>query len=315
MPVTCYVQMDALDRLIHDDDTTLFLIKEALKQEYKVYAYTPEDLSLNGQKLSAYGGALSYSKEAGWYQEKKEVLDFEKADILLVRQEPPFNMNYITNTYLLDFLPKKCIVINKPTALRNLPEKIIPHYFKEYLPPTLISSNLKDQEAFLQKYKEIVIKPLYLFGGKAVERLSAKKQLLEYLLKYNKESTPLILQKFLSSIEIDGDKRLVFINGKLEGYYQRRPAKGTFLTNFYKKPTVEKCELTKKETDISKAVACFLKEKKIYFAGVDIVENYILEINTTCTASLPTIKKLYGASLEKIFWKGVREYMPSSESV
>ena len=311
MSLTCYIQMDPLSRLVHEDDTTLFLAKEALQQGYELYVYEPASLSLRNQKLVAFGGALSYSSSKGWQQKENHILDFEKADVVLIRQEPPFDMCYITSTYLLDFLPKKCLVLNSPEALRNFPEKIIPHYFKRYLAPTLISSNNGEMENFLKEYKDIVIKPLYLYGGAGVERIKTKKTLLKYLSQQRKTTPPFILQKFLPSIETTGDKRLIFIDGKLEGWYQRRPAKGTFLTNFYKNPSVQTCDLTPKEREVATAVSTFLNQKNIYFAGADLVEEFLLEINTTCTASLPTIAKISNTRLDKIFWEGIKKRLSS----
>ncbi len=298
--------MDPLNQLDHTEDTTLFLAKEALSRGYQVYAYSPEALSLKENSLTAIGGRLNYSNSV-WKQGTPQILDFKNVHIVLVRQEPPFDMAYITSTYLLDFLPKKCVVVNNPRVLRDLPEKIIPHYFEKYLAPTLISSNYEEMVSFLKKYKEVVIKPLYLYGGKGVQRIDSEIKIKKYLEKNDNKHIPRIMQKFLSSVETQGDKRLVFIEGKLRGWLQRRPARGGFLTNFYEGATAEKCDLTSGEKKLSQDIETFLQEKKIYFAGIDIIDNYLLEVNITCPATLPTLKKLCDIDLGKLFWDGLEK--------
>jgi glutathione synthase len=288
-------------------DTTIFLANEVQNKKYKIFYYEPKNLSIINDKVIAKGFFIKFN-----YSNKKffKILKFQKLDLLnckfiLIRQDPPFNLEYISTTYILDKIKDKVKIINNPTAIRNISEKLYSSFFLKYMPKTIFSKDLKEIKTFYKANKKIIIKPIHSFGGNDIHLIkgSFKNKLI---IKFIKKHGHIMCQKFIPNIKY-GDKRVFLINGKICGAISRIPKKGSFLSNISKgaKPTLTK--LTKIENKISNIVAKDLKKKNIYFVGIDFIDQKLNgDINVTSPTGLKTYYDLSKVNLAKEFWKGLK---------
>ena len=288
-------------------DTTIFLANEVQNKKYKIFYYEPKNLSIINDKVIAKGFFIKFN-----YSNKKifKILKFQKLNLLnckfiLIRQDPPFNLEYISTTYILDKIKDKVKIINNPTAIRNISEKLYSSFFLKYMPKTIFSKDLKEIKTFYKANKKIIIKPIHSFGGNDIHLIkgSFKNKLI---IKFIKKHGHIMCQKFLPNIKY-GDKRVFLINGKICGAISRIPKKGSFLSNMSKgaKPTLTK--LTKIENKISNIVAKDLKKENIYFAGIDFIDQKLNgDINVTSPTGLKTYYDLSKINLAKEFWKGLK---------
>ena len=288
-------------------DTTIFLANEVQNKKYKIFYYEPKNLSIINDKVIAKGFFIKFN-----YSNKKifKILKFQKLNLLnckfiLIRQDPPFNLEYITTTYILDKIKDKVKLINNPTAIRNISEKLYSSFFLKYMPKTIFSKDLKEIKTFYKANKKIIIKPIHSFGGNDIHLIkgSFKNKLI---IKFIKKHGHIMCQKFIPNIKY-GDKRVFLINGKICGAISRIPKKGSFLSNMSKgaKPTLTK--LTKIENKISNIVAKNLKKENIYFAGIDFIDQKLNgDINVTSPTGLKTYYDLSKINLAKEFWKGLK---------
>lgn len=225
-------QIDPLKYLNFRTDSTLLLMKEAYNRNYKVFFYFPPNLTLCGDELIVLGYYVYFNKNSLNIKLKSEYLNLKETDIIFIRQNPPFNMTYLSSTYLLEFLPEKIIFINQLKGVRNNPEKILVNYFPELAPPTLISRDLKIIKKFINEHKRIIVKPIYNFGSKGILSLQHNNinliSILDIFLNQSKE--PLIIQKFLPEV-FQGDIRIFLINGEFLDGFRRIPKKGDFRSN------------------------------------------------------------------------------------
>ena len=218
-----------------------------------------------------------------------------------MRQNPPFNMNYITATFLLEKISKKVRIINDPTSVRNIPEKLHSIEFLKLMPPTIFTKDIKEIEKFKKKYKKIVVKPTHGYGGKNILFIDSNLN-RNKMSKYIKKHDYVMVQKFLPQIKY-GDKRVFIIAGKIKGAIRRIPVKGSILSNIGQGGRAVKTNLTKSELHIAKAVAKNLKKNKIVFAGIDLISNYLIgDINITSPTGLKNFKDLTGINLAVDFW-------------
>ena len=288
-------------------DTTIFLANEVQNKKYKIFYYEPKNLSIINDKVIAKGFFIKFN-----YSNKKifKILKFQKLNLLnckfiLIRQDPPFNLEYISTTYILDKIKNKVKLINNPTAIRNISEKLYSSFFLKYMPKTIFSKDLKEIKTFYKANKKIIIKPIHSFGGNDIHLIkdSFKNKLI---IKFIKKHGHIMCQKFIPNIKY-GDKRVFLINGKICGAISRIPKKGSFLSNMSKgaKPTLTK--LTKIENKISNIVAKNLKKENIYFAGIDFIDQKLNgDINVTSPTGLKTYYDLSKINLAKKFWKGLK---------
>jgi len=288
-------------------DTTIFLANEVQNKKYKIFYYEPKNLSIINDKVIAKGFFIKFN-----YSNKKifKILKFQKLNLLnckfiLIRQDPPFNLEYISTTYILDKIKNKVKLINNPTAIRNISEKLYSSFFLKYMPKTIFSKDLKEIKTFYKANKKIIIKPIHSFGGNDIHLIkgSFKNKLI---IKFIKKHGHIMCQKFIPNIKY-GDKRVFLINGKICGAISRIPKKGSFLSNMSKgaKPTLTK--LTKIENKISNIVAKDLKKENIYFAGIDFIDQKLNgDINVTSPTGLKTYYDLSKINLAKKFWKGLK---------
>ncbi len=220
-------------------------------------------------------------------------------DALLVRQDPPFDMNYITNSYILERIKNKILILNDPVQIRNCPEKIFVNDFADFTPPTIITSDLDQIKEFQEKYQEIIIKPLYSCGGDGVFYLKENDQninvLVETMINYYK--APLIAQKFIKDVK-NGDKRVLLLNGEILGVVNRKPQGNDIRSNFHAGGVAQKAKLNKKELEICKIVGQELRNRGLIFVGIDLIGNYITEINVTSPTGINEINHLNNSKIE-----------------
>lgn len=308
------LQMDPLESLNRGWDSSLLLAYEASMRGYELFHYLPSSLSLTPQGLIAHCTPFTVSADGLTItQAEKRALSLEKMDVLMIRQDPPFNMSYITATYLLEHLKGKVCLMNNPTAIRDHPEKILMTHFKELIPPTLISNTQSDIEAFRQEYGDVVIKPLYDGGGFGVIHLKKEDRNLSALLDLHSrlDNVPLIIQKYLPEV-IKGDKRIILFHGKFVGGLNRLPAEGEFRSNIRAGGVAQKLEMTKRDHQICEVIGPFLKDQGLFFAGIDVIGNYLTEINVTSPTGLRGVNQLDQTQIEKRFWDDVESHLLSN---
>ena len=297
------IQADPIETININTDTTFLLALEAQKRFSKIYWYETKDLSFIKGKVYAE------AKEVIFFQNKKKyfkILKITKIDLsivkfILIRQNPPFNMNYITSTLYLEFLANKVKILNNPIAIRNISEKFYSLNFLNFMPPTIFTNNLNLIKKFFLKYKKIVIKPIHGYAGKDILFINKKFNEVN-IKKYLSKIGDVMVQKFLPKVKF-GDKRVFILNGKVKGAIKRVPAKGSILSNISQGGKANKTILNKKELYLSNFIAKKLKKKDIFFAGIDLVSNYLIgDINVTSPTGLLQYKNLSGINLAKSFW-------------
>jgi len=301
------IQSNTLDEINVETDTTLLLAQEAQKRNYEIIWYETKDLSLIKSKVFVDGKNVKFFDETKYfYKVKKDIkFDLSKAKVILVRQNPPFNMDYINSTHFLDHVNIKR-VINNPTSVRNVSEKFYSTNFLKYMPDTIFTKNVKQINTFLKKNKKIVIKPIHGYAGKNILFIDRKLN-IKILNKYIKKFDHVMVQKYLSKVK-EGDKRVFIINGKVKGAIRRLPKKNSILSNISQGGTALKTNLNSRELKISKLVARRLKKSKIFFAGIDLVGGYLIgDINVTSPTGLPQYKNLTGINLAKDFWNEIEK--------
>ena len=297
------IQGDPIHSINIKTDTTLMLALEAQRRGYKIYYYQTKNLTFLNNKVYALCQEVEFNEsEKKFYSIKNsKKLDLSKVGFILMRQNPPFNMDYITATFLLEKISNKTQIINDPFAVRNMPEKLYSINFLKLMPPTIFTRSVYEIEKFKNKYKKIVIKPTHGYGGKNIflinKNLSRRK-----ISKYLNKHRHVMAQKFLPQIK-NGDKRIFIINGVIKGAIKRIPKKGSIVSNIGQGGKAVKTTLTKNEYHIAKIVASDLKKSHIVFAGIDLISNYLTgDINITSPTGLKNFKDLTGVDLAVDFW-------------
>ena len=302
------IQGDKLKTINKDTDTSLLLALEAQRRGYKIYYYETENLNYINGKVQAYIKELKlFEKNKKFYKIiNQKFFDLSKANYVLIRQNPPFNMDYITATFFLEQLPKNVKVVNNPVSVRNVSEKFYSVNFLKYMPPTIFTKNIEEIKKFVKKYKKIVIKPIHGYGGKNILFINKSINQIK-VLSYIKKFGHIMVQKFIPQVT-KGDKRVFIINGLVKGAIQRVPRKGSFVSNLAQGGKAVETKLNYKELKISKIVAKHLKKSKIFFAGIDLVSNYLIgDINVTSPTGLKNFKDLSGINLAKDFWNNLEK--------
>ena len=287
-------------------DTTIFLANEIQNKNYKLFYFTPKNLSIINKKVVAKGSFVkfSYTNKNFYKIIKNQKLDLIKCKFILIRQDPPFNLEYISTTFILENIKNKVKIINDPTSIRNISEKLYSAKFLKFMPPTIFTQNISEIKNFFKRCKKVIIKPIHSFGGNDIYLLDNFK--LNLINRFIKKYDHVMCQKFLPDIR-KGDKRVFIINGKVRGAISRIPKKNSFLSNMSKgaKPIITK--LTKKETKISNYIAKDLRQKKIFFAGIDFIGQKLNgDINVTSPTGLKTFYDLSNINLAKTFWKDLK---------
>ena len=287
-------------------DTSIFLANEIQNKDYKIFYYNPRDLSIINFKVIAKGFFIKfdYTNKNFFKILKKKKLDLTKCKFILIRQDPPFNLEYISSTYILDNIKNQVKIINNPTSIRNVSEKLYSAKYQKFMPSTIFTQDINEIKNFFRTHKKIILKPIHGHGGNDIHLLARFN--LKLIQQFIRKHDHIMCQKYLPKIS-KGDKRVFLINGKICGAISRVPKKGSFLSNMSKGATPINIKLTKIENKISKLIAKDLKKENIHFAGIDFIDQKLNgDINVTSPTGLKTLFDLSGINLAKTFWKELR---------
>ncbi|MDA9647771.1 glutathione synthase [Candidatus Pelagibacter sp.] len=287
-------------------DTSVFLANEVQSKNYKIFYYDPKDLSVINSKVIASGFFIkfNYKNKKFFKILKKQKLDLSKCKFILIRQDPPFNLEYISATYILDTIKNKVKILNDPTSIRNISEKLYSVKYQKYMPNTIFTQNINEIKKFFKVNKKVILKPIHSYSGNDIHLLN--KFDAKLINKFIKKHDHIMCQRFLPKIS-KGDKRVFLINGKVCGAISRVPKKGSFLSNMSKGAKPINIRLTKTENKISKIIAKDLKNENIFFAGIDFIDQRLNgDINVTSPTGLKSLFDLSGINLAKTFWKELR---------
>ena len=287
-------------------DTSVFLAHEIQSKKYKIFYYDPKNLSVINSKVIAKGFFIefNYKKKKFFKILKRQSLNLSLCKYILIRQDPPFNLEYISTTYILDTIRNKVKIINNPTSIRNISEKLYSVKYQKFMPSTIFSQNIDEIKKFFKKHKKVILKPIHSFSGNDIHLLNKFDPKL--IKKFIKQHDHIMCQKYLPRIS-KGDKRVFLINGKVCGAISRVPKKGSFLSNMSKGAKPINIKLTKLEYRISKLIAKDLKKEDIYFSGIDFIDQKLNgDINVTSPTGLKTLFDLSGINLAKIFWNELK---------
>ena len=300
------IQGNHPSKLNPSTDTSIFLANEVQKKGYKIFYYEPKDLSVVNTNVVARGFFIefNYTKKKFFKILKKQILDLSKCKFLLIRQDPPFNLEYISTTYILDTIKDKVKIINNPKSIRNISEKLYSVKYLKFMPSTIFTKNIDEIKKFFKIHKKIILKPIQSYGGNDIHLIS--KFNLKFVENFINKHDHIMCQKYLSKIS-KGDKRVFLINGQITGAISRVPKKGSFLSNMSKGAKPITTKLTKIEKKISKLVAKDMKKENIFFAGIDFIDQKLNgDINVTSPTGLKTLFDLTKINLAKTFWEKLK---------
>jgi glutathione synthase len=302
-------QMDHISSLNIEGDTTFALCLEAQNRNYKIFHYTPEVLTYENGIIRAPLESLEVNddKKDHYALGPTKYSDFSDIDVLLMRQEPPFNMNYITYTHLLEHLPDSLKIINNPASVRNAPEKLLVTFFKDLMPETIIT---RDKDAILnfqEKHNDIVVKPLFGKGGEGIILIKKEDDVSTIISDFlDNELEPIMVQPFLPEVKF-GDKRIIILNGEPVGCLNRIPADGEFRSNLGVGGIPVLSELSDNDKKICERIKSTLLDMNLFFVGIDVIGDYLTEINVTCPTGVRQIKGLGGPDIPNLFWRQVED--------
>ncbi|TDI65972.1 MAG: glutathione synthase [Alphaproteobacteria bacterium] len=305
MVLTVAIQMDAIDKIDIDGDSTFALALEAQARGHRLYYYLTRQMSMMDGRVYAMLRPLTVRREQGnhFTLGDEKVCDLAAMDVVMMRQDPPFDMSYITATHLLERIHPETLVVNDPAHVRNAPEKLFVTLFDGVMPPTLISSDEQEIKAFRKKHGDIIVKPLYGNGGAAVFRVRPDDENLNALLELFAENyrEPIITQAYVPAVR-QGDKRIILVDGEPVGALNRIPAEGESRSNLHVGGTPAKTQLTKREREICRIIGPELKKRGLIFAGIDVIGDYLTEINVTSPTGIQEIERFDGTNIAGLIW-------------
>ena len=308
MALAVAIQMDPIDTINIDADSTFALALEAQARGHALFHYLPEALTLHDGRLYARARPLDVFRRHGHHHRfgQFEELDLAGVDVILMRQDPPFDMGYITATHVLEHLKDTTLVVNDPVNVRNAPEKLFATHFAGLMPPTLVTSDREEIVAFRREHGEIILKPLFGNGGAGVFHLRPEddnfNSLLEMFTTFYRE--PIMVQRYLPAVR-QGDKRIILIDGEVAGGVLRVPPAGEARANLHVGAKAMKTELTRREKEICAALGPVLKDQGLIFVGIDVIGEFLTEINVTSPTGIQEINRLDGKQLEKQVWDAI----------
>jgi len=302
-------QMDPMHSINIKGDSSFVLALEAQARGHKLWHYLPQDLSYNEGKVSAFAHPMTVQREEGGRHFEFGTparIDLRDMDVVWMRQDPPFDMAYITATHLLELVHPDTLVVNNPEEVRNAPEKLFVTKFRDLMPPTLITRRADDVREFRAKYGEIIVKPLYGNGGAGVFHLREDDSNLSSLLElfFIQSREPVMVQKFLPEVR-HGDKRIILIDGEVAGAINRVPAKGEVRSNMVVGGMAEASKLTPREEEICARLKPELKKRGLIFVGIDVIGDWLTEINVTSPTGLQAVNRFDGVKLEADIWDAI----------
>ena len=307
-------QMDPIEDVDINADSTFRLAEEAQNRGHDLYVYTPNDLTFNRGKIIAKVRSISLKRKIGDHVNfgAVELLALSEFDVIWLRQDPPFDMGYITNTHLLDLIGQKTLIVNNPFWVRNLPEKLLVLEFPDLIPETVISRDLEEIKRFKNEFKDIIIKPLYGNGGAGIFRLGEDDKNLTSLheLFSNMSSEPLIAQAFLPDVK-KGDKRIILVDGEPVGAINRVPKAGETRSNMHVGGKAEPAKLSQRDREICRSIGPILKNRGQVFVGIDVIGDYLTEINVTSPTGIQELERFDKVNIAEMIWHAVEKKVGS----
>jgi glutathione synthase len=310
MKLNVAVQMDPIERINIRGDSTFALLLEAQKRGYSISYFTPDKLSLRGEELVAPVQLLTVRDEVGDHftlgEPKREPMT--NFDVILLRQEPPFDIAYITSTHLLERIHPRTLVVNDPASVRNAPEKMFVLNFPQLMPPTLISRDLDEINSFRDEHGAVVMKPLHGHGGAAVFRVMPQDMNFGSLFDMFSVTfrEPWVIQRFLPEVK-HGDKRIILVDGEFAGAVNRVPAPDDLRSNMVRGGAAQATELSAREREICDTLAPALRERGLLFVGIDVIDGNLTEINVTCPTGIRAIARLGGPDIAARIWDTIEK--------
>jgi len=308
MALTVAIQMDPIEKIDINGDSTFALAIEAQARGHTLLYYGPRDLTFREGKVTAHVRSLLVRATKGDHFTLGEIqhYDLSQADVVLMRQDPPFDMAYITATHVLEYIHPKTLVVNDPASVRNAPEKIFVTQFEGLMPPTLITSDRREIDTFRAHHKDIIVKPLYGNGGAGVFRVKPDDEnlgsLLEMFTQFYRE--PVIVQRYVPEVR-KGDKRIILVDGEFAGAINRVPAAGEARSNMHVGGRPEATTLTEREKFICDTIGPELKKRGLIFTGIDVIGDYLTEINVTSPTGIHEVRRFGGADIAKLIWDAI----------
>ena len=310
MNLSVAIQMDPIIGIDIRGDSSFALGLEAQQRGHQLWCYTPDMLALDEGEVQATGHSINLREEIGNHydagqMEQRPLTDF---DIVLMRQDPPFDMAYITATHILEMLPASTMVVNNPAEVRNAPEKLLVMLYPELMPATLISRNPGAIANFRKRHEDIIIKPLFGNGGAGVFRLKPDDQNLNSLLEvfFAQSREPVMIQAYIPAVR-SGDKRVILVNGLAVGAVNRIPEKGEVRSNFHVGGIAGATTLTERDREICEAIGPELRRRGLLFVGIDIIGDYLTEINVTSPTGIREVESLFGVNIASLAWDAIEE--------
>jgi len=315
MSLKVAVQMDPIQRINIKGDSTFALLLEAQKRGHRLAYYTPDRLALLNGRLFATVESLAVRDLAGdhFTLDEPRRAELTEFDVVLLRQDPPFDLAYVTTTHLLERIHPKTLVVNDPAHVRNAPEKVFVTEFPDLMPPTLLTRDLAEIRAFRAEHGDIVMKPLYGHGGGAVFRITRDDLNFGslYDMFANTFREQWVVQKFLPAVK-QGDKRIILVDGEFAGAVNRIPAADDLRSNMARGGAAAATDLTAREREICKRLAPALRERGLIFVGIDVIDDFITEINVTSPTGIRAIKNLGGPDIAALIWDKIEEKRKAS---
>ena len=308
MALTVAIQMDPIERIDIAADSTFALALEAQARGHRLLYYGPRDLIFHDGQATAQMRALSVKNVRGDHFSLGEpmLVNLTRADVVLMRQDPPFDMAYITATHVLERIHPKTLVVNDPFHVRNAPEKLFVTQFAGLMPPTLVTSDREAIRRFRIEHKDIIVKPLYGNGGAGVFRIKPDDEnlaaLLEMFTQFYRE--PVVVQRYIPAVR-QGDKRIILVDGVPAGAVNRVPAEGEARSNLHVGGKAEASELSPRDKEICSAIGPELKKRGLIFAGIDVIGGYLTEINVTSPTGIQELKRLSGVDSAALIWDAI----------
>ncbi|HXI85880.1 MAG TPA: glutathione synthase [Parvularculaceae bacterium] len=310
MPLQIAIQMDPIEAVKVDADTTFDLALEALRRGHEIWTYRPAALQLwsGGRVCARARKALSLKREQGAHAvlAEPEIIDLATMNVVLIRQDPPFDMAYVTAAQLLERLPEHVLVLNNPRAIRDAPEKLFVTDFADLTPPTLITGDIEAIRTFRDEHGDIILKPLYGNGGAGVFRLTADDANFNALLELFSQAfaEPVIAQKYLPAVR-KGDKRIILLDGEAVGAINRVPAADETRSNLHVGGKAEPADMTSRDQEICDRIGPALSARGLVLAGIDVIGDFLTEINVTSPTGVQEIRRFGGADISALFWDWV----------
>jgi glutathione synthase len=310
MPLKVAVQMDHISRLNIRGDSTFALMLEATRRGHALFHYTPDRLSLRDGRVEARVEPVSVRDVEGDHFTLGEAkpADLSTFDVVLLRQDPPFDMGYITTTHILERIHPRTLVVNDPAEVRNAPEKLFVTEFTGLTPPTLITRDRREILSFREAHGDIIVKPLYGNGGAGVFRITGGDENLASLLEIFEDvyREPFVIQRYLPDVR-KGDKRIILVEGEPVGAINRVPAAGEARSNMHVGGRPEPVDLSARDREICAAIGPTLRERGLIFVGIDVIGEYLTEINVTSPTGIREVKRFGGADIAALVWDAIEK--------